>query len=108
METVFTAELLRDFLSHLFSAGVVVAMFIAWIKNMGSKIDRIDDNVKHMRDQHDVKDSSGRPLWYQDDRVFDILFKLTQLNERQLEIMQAISQVQSYQTEQLKRIEDQN
>ena len=69
----FNGVVFRDFLSHLFSAGLVVALFVAWLKGVGRKIDRIDDNTKHMRDQHDAMDPYGRLQWYRDPSVTDIL-----------------------------------
>lgn len=73
MGQFFNDVLIRDFLSHLFSAGVVIALFVAWLKGIGQRISRIDENVTHMRDQHDKMDPYGRLQWYRDPSVTDIL-----------------------------------
>lgn len=96
MDQVTTIPIfVQEIIGHVVSAGIVVSLGLYWVKRSTEILERVDKNVSHMREQHDTKDSYGRPAWFRDPTVADILRNqdklLTQIvsvNERQTRLLE--------------------
>ena len=57
-------ELLTNAISHLTEAQATLNRLIEIILSMQMVQHQIKNDLSHLREQHDVKDSEGRPIWY--------------------------------------------